>query len=63
MPQYSVEGGNLDSVEKHMPLQMKSDCTGYNLDLRNDVAEFVAIYHILQNPISRFGVQDRKSVV
>lgn len=57
MPQYSVEGGNLDSVEKHMPLQMKSDCTGYNLDLRNDVAEFVAVYHILQNPISRFGVQ------
>lgn len=43
MPQYSVEGGNLDSVEKHMPLQMKSDCTGYNLDLRNDVAEFVAV--------------------
>lgn len=36
---------------------MKSDCTGYNLDLRNDVAEFVAVYHILQNPISRFGIQ------
>ncbi len=36
---------------------MKSDCTGYYLDLRNDVTEFVAIYHILQNLISRFGIQ------
>ena len=35
---------------------MKSDCTGYNLDLRNNVAEFVAVYHILQNSISRFGI-------